>query len=266
MSLDANAEIYASDNADEVSIYFTIRTMEDHYFENSFSYTIADSSSFVDAELSVSLSVQVDSMLPVELSFEKNHLFQNGLVFGKFTSLWHFLIDYLGFKLNFGDFRSVVGIQSFHTGVQTSTGDVELTVIVDDKRATFGIADITQQPFSEDSFKSGIRLYFIDPYLIDFNYGKIALDLNYDQNSFGLQVENAVGLSAELEKDSFVFTLDNYLEGVVPVGKLQVSLAPGELSAVFDSESLAYSGSLAYTDTSGISNFVHFVPQFVISF
>ena len=157
--------------------------------------------------------------------------------------------------MEFGDFRSAVGIQSFMAGIESSTGDVALTVIVDMHRATFGIADITRQAFSENSFKSGIRFYVEDPYLIDFNSGKVALDLSYDQNSFGFLVENALGLNAEVANDSFLLTLDNYLDSVVPVGKLQVNFASGQLSATFDSENLAYSGSIAYTQTSGRSSY-----------
>ena len=60
--------------------------MEDHFFQTSFNYELKERSNFVDTEIEIGLRVQVDQMLPVQFSFEKNHLFQPGHILGKFQS------------------------------------------------------------------------------------------------------------------------------------------------------------------------------------
>ena len=56
--------------------------MDDHFFQNSFSYQLNNFTSFVDAEVAVNLRTHVDDSLPVQFSFDKKHIFQSGRIFG----------------------------------------------------------------------------------------------------------------------------------------------------------------------------------------
>ena len=82
-----DAQINAADNGDSASVDFTIRTMEDHFFQTSFNYQLKQRSNFVDTEMELGLRVQVDQMLPVQFAFEKNHFFQPGHVLGMLLKL-----------------------------------------------------------------------------------------------------------------------------------------------------------------------------------
>ena len=159
----------------------------------------------------------------------------------------------LGCNVEFGDFKEYLGVQSVSVSIDSSSGDLSVTVIVDDHQGTFGIADVVNTTFNEDSFTTGIRFYLDLPDYIDFNSGKIDLMLIYEEGVYGFTVDNVLSAEVHISNENVGIFLTNYMVNTaLPTGDLQFTVSDGEIALEFSDNHAQQSAKVTYDEFSGL--------------
>ena len=150
-----------------------------------------------------------------------------------------------------------MGVQSVSISIDSSSGDLSLTVIVDDHQGTFGIADVVGTAFNEDSFTTGIRFYLDLPDYIDFNSGKIDLMLIYEEGVYGFTVDNALSTEVHVSDENLGIFLTNYMVNTaLPTGELQLTVSESEIALEFSDNHTQQSAKVTYDEFSGLFVFL----------
>ena len=146
-----------------------------------------------------------------------------------------------------------MGVQSVSVSIDSSSGDVSVTVIIDDHQGTFGIADVVNTTFNEDSFTTGIRFYLDLPDYIDFNSGKIDLMIIYEEGVYGFTVDNVLSAEVHISNENVGVFLTNYMvKTALPTGDLQFTVSDGEIALEFSDNHAQQSAKVTYDEFSGL--------------